>query len=272
MRRISFAHTVLALGIASCSARTETHSDAGHELAQRLCAVQSNCNCADELIIPACEERVEREFAENERKALNAGLVYHPSCMEDLLEYIDAVGTCESVYPGYGPLCPVYSADVDVGEPCEVFDMFPEMVSCRFGLGCGDGLCRDNPILPLGAICSEEQADVPTGWLGHCGEGLHCDSQDTRTCVPVTPIPQALLGEECVHYYGCIDGNICRPQGDDPEPSEDRPGACVERTPPGERCTLVYECDRICENGFCQVPPPAVCEALRSWWELRELF
>lgn len=272
MRRIC-SHAALLLGIASCSDRTRTNIEAGREFALRLCAAQNECNCAEDLLIPNCEDRVEREFTENAHKALSAGLVYNSACMEDLLERIDMFATCETDYPHFGPLCPVYGADDDVGEPCQIFDVFPAMYNCRFGLSCVDGLCAepdDQPKLPQGAICSEDQSISPTGNLGECDEGLRCDSVDTRTCVPITLIPQAPLGGECTEYSRCVDDNICRPQGDDLEPSEERPGTCVERTPPGEPCSLVYECDRICENGFCQVPPPGVCDIVRQWSELHE--
>jgi hypothetical protein len=233
--------------------------------------VQNECNCAEDLLIPDCEERVEREFAENERKAVAAGLVYDSACMEDLLGRIDELGICERSYPDFGPLCAVYGADNDVGEPCEIFDLFPMMYGCRLDLTCIDGACAEiPPRLPQGAICSEDQSFVPTGDLGQCDQGLQCDSLDTRTCVPVPTIPHAPLGEECTTYFGCVDDNICRPQGDDPEPTEERPGICVERTPAGAPCTLVYECDWLCENGYCQVPPLPLCEALRQWWEYRE--
>jgi hypothetical protein len=274
MRRIS-VHSALVLGIASCSVRTQTQSEAGHEFAVRLCAIQNDCGCPSEVLIPDCEARVEREFAENERRARNAGLVYDSSCMQEFLERVDALGTCETMYTEPASHCFVYGADADVGEPCGIFDVFPVMYSCRFGLSCIDGVCTDfvnRPRLPEGAVCSEDQHIVPTGDLGDCDDGLQCDSIDTRTCIPVPVSPKVPLGEECTSYFGCEDRGICRPQGDDLEPTEERPGICVERTPPGEPCTLVYECDRICENGFCQVAPPLLCEALQGWWDLREWY
>jgi hypothetical protein len=226
----------------------------------------------EDVIIPDCEDRVEREFAESERRALDAGLVHDPECMEAFLEKIDALGDCGFHDLDYGS-CAVYGGNRDVGEPCEVFDVMPRMSSCRAGLGCPDGLCRDPdlPILPLGAVCSTEQADLPTGWLGRCDEGLYCDSQDTRTCVPSTYDP-APLGGECTLPYECLDDNICKPLGNDLQPSEERPGVCVERTPVGAPCTLVYECEWYCEAGRCQQPQPSLCYALYNWWASRELY
>lgn len=263
---------VLVTQLAACSARTETHSEAGREFALLFCAAQERCDCADDAIILDCEARVEREFAESERKARAAGLTYDPECMATFLDYIDELGTCAMEYPEPYTTCAVYGAEKDVGEPCEIFDLMPVMYDCRIGLACIDGICRDlfNPVLPEGAVCSTEQHHVPTGWLGRCDEGLRCDSLDTRTCVPDVPEPLAALGEECSAWYLCAGDNICRPQGDDLEPSEERPGICVERTPPGEPCTLVYECDRICEDGRCQIAPPAVCEHTVRWSTLRE--
>jgi hypothetical protein len=263
------------VGFASCSARTQSYSEAGREFARRLCAIQNDCGCADDVIIPDCEAQVEQEFTESERRALEDGLVYDAECMEVFLERIDELGACGVEYPEPGPPCAVYGGDADVGDPCEVFDTMPIMSGCRIDLACIDGTCTDlenQAKLPLGAICSADQHIVPTGNLGECDEGLRCDSADTRACVAATPIPQAPLGEECVQPYGCVDDGICRPQVSDPAPSEERPGICVERTPPGDPCTLVYECDRICEAGRCQEAPPVLCDILRNWWVSRELF
>jgi hypothetical protein len=261
------------LSFVACSDRPQSHSDAGRRFAEHLCAVQDGCGCADDLIISNCETEVEHEFAESEHKALNAGLVYDTECEAVFLENIDALGACGMAYIDYGPACPVYGANHDVGEPCETFALIPGMYGCRVGLECFQGICRDleNPaILPQGEICSVEQATLPTPWLGTCDEGLQCDSLDTRMCIPSTSDP-APLGGECTHPYECLDGNICKPQGDDLQPSEDRPGICVERTPPGEPCTLAYECDRFCAAGRCEIPPPVLCDALRDWWALRDM-
>lgn len=270
MRRTIFI-AAFAVGFGSCSARTQHYSDPAREFARRLCSIQYDCDCSENVVIPDCENRVEHEFVESERHALDAGLVYDAECMAAFLADIDELGTCGVEYPDFDP-CAVYGGDQDVGEPCEVLDTIPLMYSCRVNLACIDGVCRDleNPILSLGAICSTEQGDVPTGWLGRCDEGLRCDSQDTRACVPVMPESWPPLGGECTIWYGCTDDNICRPQGDDPQPSEERPGVCVEQTPSGEPCTLVYECDRICEDGICQVPPPALCDILRNWWVIHQ--
>lgn len=265
---------VLVLCCAACSARPESRSEAGRAFAARLCAVQNECGCPDHVIIPDCEDQIEHEFAESERKALSAGLVYDPACMELFLERIDMLGACEAREgDSYGLSCPVYGNGNDEGEACEAFDLIPEMYGCRVGLECIQGVCRDleNPtILPLGAVCAIEQSVLPTRWLGTCDDGLQCDSLDTRTCIPSSSNP-APLGGECTHIYECLDGNICRPQGDDPQPSDDRPGVCVERTPVGEPCTLVYECDHVCAAGRCQAPPPLLCDVLRDWLALREV-
>lgn len=277
MTRATIAAT-FALGLSACSVRTEHYSEAGHEFAQRLCAVQSRCNCTEDIIItedvmiPDCEKEVEREFSESERRALDAGLIFDPECMETFLEKIDALGECglQDLDPGS---CVVYSANGDVGDPCEIFDVLPLMSTCRAGLGCPDGLCRDPelPILSQGSLCSTEQADLPTGWLGQCDEGLYCDSRDSRTCLPSTYEP-APLGGECTLPYECLDYNICKPQGDELEPSEERPGVCVERTPVGEPCTLAYECEWYCESGRCKQPQPSLCYTLYNWSASREVY
>ena len=262
------------LGLASCTDRTETHSDAGRDFARHLCTIQNGCNCDDETLIPSCENRVEREFAESERKAVRGGLNFDPECMEEFLQDIDGLQDCGLEYFDDEPPCPVYHADADVDDPCEVYDAMPRMNDCRVGLVCIQGTCRDpeNPaILPQGAMCTTVAGPVPTPYLGTCDAGLQCDTLDTLTCIPATSDP-APLGGACTHALECLDGNICRPQGDDLEPSDERPGVCVERTPPGEPCTLTYECDRTCDAGICQVPPPVLCEALRYWSWLREFF
>jgi hypothetical protein len=262
------------VAVASCTDRTQSYSDAGREFARRLCAIQNDCDCADDIIIPDCEHQVAREVAESERQALNAGLVYDPECMEVFLAGVDDLGGCAVEYLDHGPLCPVYHGDAEVGEPCEIFDLMPRMYDCRVGLQCNHGVCRDpdNPaMLPLGAMCTTVPGPVPTPWLGTCDTGLQCDSLDTLTCIPSTSNP-ASLGGECTHAQECSDpnDNVCRPQDGDPQPSIERPGICVERTPPGELCPLGYECDWMCEAGICVAPPPMLCDTLRNWWSLRE--
>jgi len=277
MRRTTI-FAMFVLDLAACSVRTQHHSEAGREFAQRLCAIQNNCNCVEDfqitedIIIPDCETRVEREFAESEQRALDAGLVYDPECMEVFLEKIDALGDCGLNGLHYGP-CVVYGGNREEGEPCEVFDVYPLMSSCRAGLGCADGICKDSalPILPLGAICSTEQADLPTGSLGRCDEGLLCDSLYTRRCEPTMYDP-APPGGECTFPYECLDDYFCRPQGEDLEPSEERPGVCVERTPLDEPCTLAYECEWYCNVGRCWQPQPALCYMLDSWSASREWY
>lgn len=266
--------TVIMTGLVACSDRTDLHSDAGREFALHLCAIQHDCDCAEDLIIPDCENRVEREFAESEHEAIRAGSSYDADCMESFIARIDGIGACGTSYPESEAPCPVYHGGAELGEPCDIYDLMPAMHDCRVGLDCINGTCRDpnNPtILGQGDICAVEAGVLPTRWLGTCEEGLSCDSLNTRTCVPSTSTP-APLGGACSHPYECLDDGICRPQGEDLQPSEERPGTCVQRTPPGEPCTLTYECDRICEAGRCQVPPPVLCETLSDWWRLRELY
>lgn len=126
-----------------------------------------------------------------ERRALEAGLELDETCVVDVLADIDSFATCGR--PPVGPLCPVYTAHAEVGERCEIYDFLPWMTECRAGLRCIQGTCRDlaNPhLLYEGEICSTTQADYQTGNLGECVEGLVCDSDETRTCVPSTQSPR----------------------------------------------------------------------------------
>ena len=269
MRPLRFQLCLLVLASA-CSDRTHAHSELGHEFALHFCPVHDQCGCEDEIIdtmpIPSCEARVEQEFLASERRVLAAGLELDRTCFEDVLDDIETFTACG--YPGGGPYCPVYTAHAEAGEPCEIYDYFPWMTECRAGLRCIQGFCRniDDPnILYEGEICSDTQADRPTGWLGACAEDLNCDSEDTRTCVPDPYWPPISTGDVCIAPFTCVDGSYCHTENSE-TPTEERPGVCTLKTPPGQPCDNLVECTFLCIEGVCQAPPPTMCEALQAWW------
>jgi hypothetical protein len=258
---------VLLACTAACTDRTHPHSDLGQQLAQHLCPIQDRCDCDDdEPPIPDCEARVEQELVVTERRALEAGLELDETCVVDVLADIDGFSTCGR--PSVGPLCPVYTAHADVGEHCEIYDFLPWMTECRAGLRCIQGTCRDlaNPhLLYEGEICSTTQADHRTGDLGECAEGLVCDSNETRTCIPSPYWPPVATGGVCTSPISCVDESYCHT--DDPEgPSEEIPGICTVRTPEGQPCDNLLECTTICTDSVCEPLPPRMCEALEAWW------
>jgi hypothetical protein len=255
----------------ACADRTEPRSALGRQLALHLCPVHDQCGCEQDLLIPDCEARVERELLATERRALGAGLELDESCIADILDDIDTLAACDR--PSVGPPCPVYTAHAEVGEACEVFDFLPWMSQCRAGLKCVQGTCRelDYPyILREGELCSDTQADDATGDLGQCAEGLVCDSSGMRTCVPSPYWPPVPTGGQCTSPISCIDDSYCR--AEDPEgPSEETPGICTVRTLEGQPCNSLLECTTICTDGVCETLPPKMCEALEAWWA-RELL
>jgi len=251
---------------AACTDRTQPSSDLGRRFAQHLCAIQAECGCDEDLLIPNCEARVERELLESERRALAAGLELDEACVEETLEYIDALTSCDPspVIPG----CPVYTARAEVGEACEVFDVVPWISDCRTGLSCIRGTCRDLlnlHILYEGELCSDTQADRATGELGECAIGLVCDSEETRTCVPSPHWPPVPTGGECPTLISCVEESYCHTE-DVEHPSEESPGICTLRTPEGQACTHPLECTTRCTDGFCEARPPRLCELLDEWW------
>jgi hypothetical protein len=167
MRALTSAVGVVLCSLAAlasaCTDRTQPSSAVGRRLAEHLCPIQATCGCDEELLIPSCEARVEREFIASEREALAAGLEFDESCVAPALEDIDSLATCDR--PSLGPSCPVYTARAEVGEPCEIFDHVPWMTHCNAGLSCIQGKCKDldNPhLLYEGEVCSETQANLPT--------------------------------------------------------------------------------------------------------------
>jgi hypothetical protein len=265
---------VLLFLATACSDRVHPHSDLGHELALRLCPHQAACGCEEERLIPECEVRVEREFLATEREAIDAGLELDQACVEQTLDLIDRLPACDRVVSRPGPLCPVYGAQAEVGEACEIYDYLPWVTHCRPGLSCIQGVCRDraNPT-PLyeGDICSDTKADHATGWLGECVEGLVCDSDDTQMCIPSPYWPLVPLGGECTTPVSCVDGAYCRSQTVEEDPSEELPGTCAVRTPEGEACVRLLECTTRCIDGVCETLRPYMCEALEAWWARERL-
>lgn len=262
---------VLLACTAACSDRTEPHSELGRQLALHLCPIQADCGCDEELIIPDCEARVEREMLETEREALAAGLVLDEACFQDnTLPFIDGLITCDRPPISPGSLCPVYTAHADVGEPCEMIDYLPSMTQCRAGLNCIHGTCRDlaNPhLLYEGEACADVGLHPSTGAPPECaGEALVCDRDGTGTCVPSPYWPQVPTGGQCTTPFSCVDESYCRPQDLEDNPSEEVPGTCVLRTPVGLPCPLPYECTTLCREGVCQALPANMCEVLQAWW------
>ena len=264
---IAFVLACLAVLAPSCTDRTRPQSDLGRRLAERLCPIQSTCECEEELI-PDCEARVMREFLATEQRALDAGLELDEACFEEHLELIDTSAACTPPIPDPGSYCPVYTAHAEVGEPCEIYDFFPWVSECRAGLQCHQGSCRDRVdphILHENEICSETQASPPTGNLGECAEGYYCDSDDTRTCLPSPYWPPVPTGEVCASPTPCVPESYCRTAEPD-IPSEDNPGICTPRTPEGQPCTHVAECTTRCIEGVCELRTPLLCEVLQAWW------
>ncbi len=267
MRSLRLPLLLLALASA-CADRTHAHSELGHEFALHFCPVHAQCGCEEDIPtpIPRCEARVEQEFLASERRALAAGLEFDRACFADVLDDIETFTTCER--PSGGPDCPVYTMHAGEGEPCEIYDFFPLMTECRAGLRCIQGFCRnliDPTILHEGEICSDTQADRATGWLGRCADGFVCDSEYTRTCVPNPYWPPVPTGGVCDTPFICVDESYCL--ADDPEgPTEERPGVCTLKTPPGQPCDNLVECTWLCTDGICEAPRPTMCEAVQAWW------
>jgi hypothetical protein len=265
---------VLLACTAACSGRTEPHSDLGRQLAEHLCPIQADCGCEEELIIPDCEARVEREMLATEREALAAGLVLDEACFEDHIEHIDRVAACGRPDVALGSICPVYTAHAGVGEQCEIFDFLPWVSQCRAGLYCIQGTCRDlaNPyLLYEGEVCADVGLHPSTGAPPECAEGLICDGEDTRTCVPSPYLPPVPTGGQCTTPLSCVDGSYCLPQDLEDGPSEEVPGTCVLRTPDGEPCSVLIECATRCIDGICETPQPKLCETLELWWAREQL-
>ena len=269
----SFRSLLLLACASACTERTPPHSELGHEFAAHFCPVHDQCGCEEEIPtpIPSCEARVEQEFLASERRALAAGLELDPACFADVLDDIERYEACG--HPGSGPYCPVYTAHAEEAQSCEIYDFFPWMTDCRAGLRCIQGFCRniDDPvILHEGEICSDTQADRPTGWLGTCDDDLNCDSEDTRTCVPDPYWPRVATGGACTIFFTCVDESYCHT--DDPEgPTEESPGVCTIKTPPGLPCDNLVECTFLCTDGICEAPRSTMCDAVQAWWARDQL-
>lgn len=259
--------SVLAALVPACTDRTQPSSDVGQRLAEHLCPIQAACGCDEELLIPSCEARVEQEFIASERQALAAGLEFDERCVDVTLAAIDSLATCGR--PSLGPSCPVYTAHAEVGEACEILDHVPVISHCRAGLSCIQGKCKDldNPhLLYEGEVCTDDdEGNDP----GQCAEGLLCDSRGTHTCLPRADWPPAPTGSMCISPSHCVEESYCRTL--DPDgPSEESPGVCTLRTPDGEPCSHLLECNLRCLDGFCEIWPPTLCGVLGGWW-LREM-
>jgi len=261
--------------ILACTRAPTTHSELAQQFAERLCPIQDSCDCDPAVLIPSCEQEVIGELTTNERRALDAGLMLDEACLEAFLSGFESLDSCEPNRQRSTADCPVYYGTADVGDPCIVYEVYPWMTDCRQGLECRLGACRDlvNPLpLELGDLCSASQSVVSTGFLGECISGLRCDSYGTQTCVVDDLPPPVSLGGECTFTRPCEQGLLCRPPEGAMDVSEDAPGTCTAFGSAGDPCTLVYECDWICEDGRCQPVPPALCGILEDWVSAREFI
>ena len=271
LRRASRWLFAILACIGSCSARQQSGSEVGRQVAEHLCPVQRGCDCDERLLIEDCEATVEREIARHEHEAIESGLVFDAECLDAFLAHIDEIASCISIDQWSSPPspqeCSVYSGTVEIGGPCTNYEFYPPMTDCQQGLVCQGGKCRnvnEPEILQEGEPCQE-------GWvsLGECAEGLACDTLDTDTCILYEPLPMFPIGHECRHSAECEPGSYCRPMDGVGDPSDQMPGVCTAYTPAGEACSLFYECDWWCEDGVCQYPPTALCVTLGSWHDTR---
>ena len=83
---------------------------------------------------------------------------------------------------------------------------------------------------------------------------------------------RAREGGACTEPFACMHGSFCRPQGSNPEATEEAPGVCAPLTAAGEPCTLLYECDGQCVDGRCEPRPAMLCETLEAWWAARAML
>lgn len=262
---------ILSASVSACAERIQLDSEVGGMLAEHLCPIQAECDCAEDLLIVDCEDEVEREVARSEQAVIDRGLKVDSECLEAFLHRIDALASCGPLREHLSePLaCFVYAGAAEVGDACRVYEVFPPMSDCRQGLRCRDGTCFDPydiPILQEGETCwvPSSTPNMQTGFLGECAEGLECDWRGICNAVDPAP-PMVAMGDECLYGSQCPLEGYCRPPSGADQATEELPGVCTEYTPAGRACSLSYECEWICEQGVCQEPPTALCYTLTTW-------
>ncbi len=229
-RWIPFLLAGVLLASCGCAVRDLPDLVVAPQVAEQICAVQSMCDCDQELLIPDCESTVEDDIGRREAQAIEAGFEFHQDCLDKILAQLPQLAECGSVGGGVPPaeFCPAYSGTAEVGAACFFYEFFPPMTNCRRGLECDSGICRE-----------------PSAY------------------VPKEPIA---IGETCQDDIPCEFGSHCRLDEND----SDESGVCTENTPAGARCELVQECDYICEDGTCVPLPTGLCDFLETWSESRE--
>ncbi len=221
----------VVIGAVACADREPRESLVGQQAADRLCPIQAECDCEEDLLIPECEATVTREIGRTEQRAIENGLVLDEACLGEFLARLTELGSCGPATPAEGPslTCAVYSGTAEEGEPCEFYDLFPVMVNCRPGLECKQD------------ICSTQDGFAP----------------------PPAGVP---VGEECGFGNACAEGGHCQRDYDD----IDSIGLCVENTAVGQPCSLPHECSFLCEEGTCQPLPTRLCLVLEHWQLVRD--
>lgn len=242
---------------------------AAQAIADQVCSLQSECECADAA---NCTLEVESDARNFMQGTADAGLQYDAQCMGDMLQRLDEIGcahedaiedpsctdTCKPLFgskgqgeqcsrvavgniEGFGLLLDDCDAEhiciADTCQPrCWVLDGKPEGEECLTPpVYCQEGLECD----PSNGTCGPPPAPGgPCDANYMCpGEQL-CTGQD-MTCVPLPDIGQDCLNGRCAEGWCDFSEMTCR--------------ALLEQD---ESCTSFEQCESgYCPNGTCQQKP-----------------
>ena len=228
------AGAAMVLPIGACHGEAATGAEALLGLAGQICDHARVCGCPAENDTDAsCDDTERAMLAAVVDQAMQAGLVFDPTCYELTARIIDGLACGAAFAPTCEQRCTMFHGGLLEGEPCQ--PQFDDLrTSCARGLVCADGTCQDPCRVRTPTL------DGPCDDAHPCVAQQYCDP-DMRRCVS---LPGS--GEAC--YQGqCDAGAWCDSAGS---------GLCRALLPLGAACSGHRQCETIyCPAGACEVPP-----------------
>lgn len=228
--------------------------------AEALCDLHFSCDCTQTNYpdVATCVTDVRGKLDQQDEAArtfaADNGLDFDQGCVDKVREVPEDLGCELEVAESNKCLaCAVVHGDQPLGAGCTVKGFFSD---CARDLVCNAGLCVDPcQRLSAGDSCGQGSS------IATCGEGLFCDSGNTKKCQPTggvgSPCP---TGDGCNEDTYCKDMKTCEAPPRAGEPCGPL-GLCAEQL----YCAGATTCEAIpgdgqpCPDFLCQ--QYLVCEA-----------
>ncbi|RME20571.1 MAG: hypothetical protein D6806_16125 [Deltaproteobacteria bacterium] len=171
--------------------------------------------------------------------------------------------SCEQVSCKRGLVCAGETGSMTCRQPVAAGGDCLNMDECQAGLICSQGKC----IEPGGSGESCYVGSEMTLALFACKPGLYCDADIVHQQTTGTCKPQKAAGQQCIMFYECVSGLVCKGVKLDRMTGQVTPGQCATPQQEGQPCDTELgfpECDwdLYCDedSGTCK-PVPGLGDA-----------